>query len=266
MFSIVIPALLFIHVSYFGMSFFRNSTILTSTNLNGIMLWLVVVAIIGVIRTVIKAQARKKAGETIAVSDYCLAGPGEKIRWSNVGKAFILAVVVVCFFGLWMTAMEGFLGIDYQVWNLSTYLKPSPSRIIKAIPYMIIIFAVMFLGNINQRTLPSTGNERKDMWIAVTVNTVLTAGALFILLLIQYGGNLMIGTGQAVFPQIDIYGTGVNTSVGSLDFAFGYCYMMGGTTGVVTYIYRKYGNIWLGVIPCAIFAGLVTTTGFTLVH
>ena len=60
-----------------------------------------------------------------------------------------------------------------------------------------------------------------------------------------------MGTGETIIPQIDIYGTGKNTSSGSLDFAFGYCYMMGGTTGVVTYIYRKYGNIWAGVIPAA---------------
>lgn len=44
-----------------------------------------------------------------------------------------------------------------------------------------------------------------------------------------------------------------------------YAAMMGGTTGVVTYIYRKYGNIWVGVIPAAIFAGLVTLSGFTLI-
>jgi hypothetical protein len=41
--------------------------------------------------------------------------------------------------------------------------------------------------------------------------------------------------------------------------------MMGGTTGVVTYLYRKYGNIWVGVIPAAIFAGMVTLSGFTIV-
>lgn len=123
----------------------------------------------------------------------------------------------------------------------------------------------MFIGNMGQRVLPSTGNERKDLWIAVAVNTVMTAAALFILLFIQYGGSLIIGTGQTLIPQIDIYGTGQNTSCGSLDFAFGYCYMMGGTTGVVTYIYRKYGNIWLGVIPAAIFAGMVTLSGFTVI-
>ena len=152
------------------------------------------------------------------------------------------------------------MGIDYQVWNLSTYLKPSPERVVKAIPYMIVIFIVMFSGNISQRVLPSTGNERKDMWIAVTVNTVLTASALFVLLLMQYGGSFLYGTGEVIFKQ------GAGKSVGALDFAFGYCYMMGGTTGVVTYLYRKHGNIWVGVIPCAIFAGVVTLSSFTLVH
>ena len=151
------------------------------------------------------------------------------------------------------------MGINYQLWNLSTYLKPSPERIIKAIPYIIIIMIVMFSGNISQRVLPSTGNERKDMCIAVTVNTVMTAFALFLLLVIQYGGSLIAGTGWVPFE-------GVNGSTGALDFAFGYCYMMGGTTGVVTYLYRKYGNIWVGVIPCAIFAGVVTLSSFTLVH
>lgn len=265
LFSLVIPALLFIHVSYLGMKIFRESRILTSVNLNGIMLWLVAIAIIGVARTLIRASARKKAGEAITPADYCLAASDERINWTGVWRCFVLAMVVVGFFGLWMTAMEGFLGINYQVWNLATYLKPSPARIIKSIPYMLIIFTVMFLGNMNQRTLPSTGNERKDTWIAVTVNTVLTAGALFILLVIQYGGNLMIGTGQAVFEQLPAI-PGVGTCVGALDFAFGYCYMMGGTTGVVTYLYRKHGNIWVGVIPCAIFAGLFTLAGFTLVR
>ena len=267
LFTFVIPAILFIPVSAYGMAWFADSKILTSTNLNGIMVWLLVAMfLIGGVRTIIKAKKRKQAGETIALSDYCIAAEGDnKFHWSYVGKAFLMGLIAVCFFGLWMTAMEGFFGINYQVWNLSTYLEPSPKRIIKSIPYMIIIFVVMFSGNINQRVLPSTGNERKDTWIAVAVNTVLTASALFILLLIQYGGNLMIGTGQAVFEQMTL--PGVNgTSVGALDFAFGYCYMMGGTTGVVTYLYRKHGNVIAGVIPCAMFAGLFTLIGFTLVR
>ena len=102
------------------------------------------------------------------------------------------------------------------------------------------------------------------MWVAVTINTVLTALALFVLLVAQYGGSMIIGTGETLIPQMDL-GLASGTSVGALDFAFGYCYMMGGTTGVVTYLYRKYGNIWCGVIPCAIFAGCFTLASMTLV-
>lgn len=39
---------------------------------------------------------------------------------------------------------EGFLGINYQVWSLATYLKPSGMRLIRAIPY--IIFIAIFCG------------------------------------------------------------------------------------------------------------------------
>lgn len=261
LFTFVVPAALFIPVSAWGMSWFGKSKILTSTNLNGIMLWLVVAMfLIGSVRTALKALRRKKAGEKIALSDYCLAPEGtEHFSWAGVGKSVLLGLAVVCFFGLWMTAMEGYFGISYQVWNLSTYLKPSPERVVKSIPYMLIIFVVMFSGNINQRVLPSTGNARRDMRIAVTVNTVLTASALFFLLLVQYGGSFLYGTGEVFFKQ-------KGGSVGALDFAFGYCYMMGGTTGVVTYLYRKYGNVLPAVVACSMFAGLFTLLSMTLVR
>lgn len=138
-------------------------------------------------------------------------------------------------------------------------------RIPRSIPYVLIIFTVMFVGNLAISIAPSSSNKKRDDLRAIIANTVLTAGALFILLLIQYGGSMIIGNGTAPIPQIDVYGTGKDTSTGSLDFAFGYCYMMGGTTAVVTYIYRKYGNIWVGVIPSAMFAGFVTLISMTLI-
>lgn len=270
LFSVFIPALIFVYVSAYVIKWTGTGTsiskVLTSANLNGIMGWLMVSAVIGIIRMVIKATQRRKAGNPVHLSEYALGGAEEKkIDWSKPAKGFFIGIIVVVFVFTWMALLEGFLGIDYQVWNLATYLAITPMRILRAIPYILIIGFVMFVGNMNQRVLPSTGNAKKDMWIAVTVNTVITAFALFFLLLIQYGGSMIIGTGATIIPQIDIYGTGKNTSCGSLDFAFGYCYMMGGTTGVVTYIYRKYGNIWVGVIPAAIFAGLVTLSGFTVI-
>lgn len=266
LFSFVIPTILFVPISAYAMAFIPASKLLSAPALTGIMAWLLSIAVIAVVRMVIRSNKMKKAGTPLQLSDYAIAAEGDtKIKWDNVGKALLIGIIAVIFFGLYMTALEAYLGVNFQIWNLATYLKPSGERVLKSIPYMLIIFIVMFIGNMNQRTLPSTGSKRKDMIIAVAVNAFLTASALFFLLLLQYGGSLLIGTGETIIPQLDVYGTGKNTSVGALDFAFGYCYMMGGTTAVVTYIYRKYGNIWAGVIPAAIFAGLFTYIGFSIV-
>lgn len=270
LFAVIIPMIIFVPVSAYVMVWTGAGTVwskfLTSANLNGIMGWLLVLAAIGIVRMLLTASKRKKEGKPMHLSEFALGGADErKIDWTKPAKGFLMGLICVTFVFVWLGLLEGFLGINYQVWNLSTYLKICPMRILRAIPYVLIIFFVMFTGNMSQRVLPSTGNAKKDMWIAVAVNTVLTALALFLLLLIQYGGSMLLGTGQTLIPQIDVYGTGRNTSCGALDFAFGYCYMMGGTTGVVTYLYRKFGNIWVGVIPAAMFAGMVTLSGFTLI-
>ena len=158
--------------------------ILPSANLNGIMAWLVVLAVIGIIRMVIRAGKAKAAGRPLTLGDYALGADGDtKIDWSKPAKSFIMALIIAVFVFTWLWLIEGFAGINYQVWNLSTYLKMSPMRIVRAIPYILIIFFVMFVGNMSQRILPSTGNEKKDMWRAVIVNSCLTASALFVLLL-----------------------------------------------------------------------------------
>ncbi len=269
--GILIPTVLFVPVSAYFMVWTGAgtplSTIFTSTNFNGIVGWLLVaIGLVGIIRIAVTAHIKKKNGGKLQLSDLALAAEGEQhIRPSVPLKAGLIGAIVIAIIFIWLAAVEGFLGINYQVWNLSDYLGVSPERFVRAIPYCILIFIVMMIGCSAQRILPSTGNERRDTWIAVAVDTVLAALPLFILLFMQYGGSLMIGTGETIIPQMDIYGNGKNTSVGALDFAFGYCYMMGGTTGAVTYLYRKYGNIWVGVIPAAIFAGMITLMSFTIV-
>lgn len=269
--GILIPTVLFVPVSAYFMLWTGAgtplSTIFTSANFNGIVGWLLVaIGLVGIIRIAVTAHVKKKNGGKLQLSDLALAGEGEQhIRPSVPLKAGLIGAIVIAIIFIWLAAVEGFLGINYQVWNLSDYLGVSPERFVRAIPYCVLIFIVMMIGCSAQRILPSTGNERRDTWIAVAVDTVLAALPLFILLFMQYGGSLMIGTGETILPQMDIYGNGKNTSVGALDFAFGYCYMMGGTTGAVTYLYRKYGNIWVGVIPAAIFAGMITLMSFTIV-
>ena len=269
--GILIPTVLFVPVSAYVMLWAGAGTplasVFTSTNFSGIVGWLIVaIGLVGVIRIAVTAHLKKKNGGKLTLAELVLAGEGEtKVRASVPLKAFLIGVIVMTVIFVWLWIVEGFLGVNYQVWNLADYLPASPERLVRAIPYCILIFIVMMIGCSAQRILPSTGNERLGTWIGVAVDTVLAALPLFILLLAQYGGSLVIGTGETVIPQIDIYGTGKNTSSGALDFAFGYCYMMGGTTGAVSYLYRKYGNIWVGVIPAAIFAGMITLMSFTLV-
>ena len=105
------------------------------------MAWLLVVAAIGIVRMIIAANKRKKAGIKDSLGTYALGADGEtKIDWSKPGKAFIMGLVVLIFVGAWLRLIEGFAGINYQVWNLSTYLQFAPMRITRAIPYMLIIF------------------------------------------------------------------------------------------------------------------------------
>lgn len=265
--GVAIPLVLFVPVSAAVMNWFGTNgkmtnpfgKIFTSINFNGIVGWLLVaIGLISIIRIVLTFYRRKKQGRSLTLSELGLAGDGEtRIAPSVPLKALLIGIIVITIIMIWLAFIEDALGINYQVWNLSEYAAPSYERLVKSIPYAIVIFIVMMLGCSNQRILPSTGNERADTWISVAVDTVLAALPLFILLFAQYGGSLAVGTGQTIIPQM-------GGSVGALDFSFGYCYMMGGTTGVVTYFYRKYGNIWIGVIPSAIFAAFITLTTMTL--
>ena len=98
------------------------------------------------------------------LSEFALGGAVEsRIDWTKPAKGFLMGLICVTFVFVWLGLLEGFLGINYQVWNLSTYLKMCPMRIFRAIPYVLIIFFVMFTGNMSQRVLHSTGNEKKDM-------------------------------------------------------------------------------------------------------
>lgn len=139
LFALVIPAIIFVPVSAYVMKWTGAGTLwskfLTSANLNGIMGWLIVLAAIGMIRMAVAARKRKKAGNPMHLSEYALGGADEtKIDWSKPAKGLLIGLIAISFVFIWLWLMEGFAGINYQVWNLSTYLKISPMRIVRANP------------------------------------------------------------------------------------------------------------------------------------
>lgn len=270
--DILIPTILFIPVSSLGMAWFKSSKVLTSTNLNGIMLWLVVLAVITGITSFARIQKKKREGEKIFLSDFLL-GPDEetKFKYSSFFKALLLGAIVSFIVVSWLSIIENFLGINYQFWCIATMLRLGPARFIKALPYVVIIFFVMYASCLNmltKRRLPESGNERKDMIMAVLINTLAAAAPLAILLTIQYGGSLIIGTGQTPFSSTLAMSHSGSTlafsTVGALDYSFGYCFMMGGGSGICTYLYRKSGNILAGLLTGCMFCGFITVAAFTL--
>lgn len=88
LFALVIPALIFVHVSAYTMKWTGDGTWwskwLTSTNLNGIMAWLIVLTIIGIVRMSIAAAGRKKSGNPMKLSEFAL---GEKMSPGLTGAS-----------------------------------------------------------------------------------------------------------------------------------------------------------------------------------
>ncbi|MCC8061419.1 MAG: hypothetical protein LIO81_11420 [Clostridiales bacterium] len=272
-FEIVVGIVLFIPVSSAGMSWFAKSKIFESANLNGIMLWLMALSGISVLFTIWKIWKKKQAGEQIDLSDFAMGAEGvTKLQWNVIGKAFLIGAIVAFVCVEWIGIIEDFGGINYQFWCLATFVRLGPDRFVKAIPYACLIFIAIItscMGCYTSRRLPDTGNARRDMIVSVAVNVVVSAAPLVILLAYQYVGSFVIGTGYAPLSattSMSHAGTSlVFRTVGALDYAFGYCFMMGGTNGICTYLYRKTNNLWTGLMVGALFCGFMTTAAYTMV-
>lgn len=271
-FEIIIGIILFIPVSSAGMSWFGKSKIFTSTNLNGIMLWLMVLSLISVAFLGFSLYKKKKAGMEISLSDFAMGPDGEStLNWGIIGKAFLIGMIVSFVCVQWIGMMEDFFGINYQFWCLTTFVRLGPDRFVKAIPYAGLIFIAILTGCIGcytSRRLADSGNPKKDMAVSIIVNVVVSAAPLVILLCYQYIGSFIIGTGYAPLSattSMNHAGTSlVFKTVGALDYAFGYCFMMGGTNGICTYLYRKTHNLWVGLMVGSMFCGFMTTAAYTL--
>jgi len=82
----------------------------------------------------VAANGRKKAGVASSMGTFALGADGDtSIDWRKPAKALLMGLIAIVFFASWMGLLEGFLGINYQVWNLSTYVELCPDRIVRAI-------------------------------------------------------------------------------------------------------------------------------------
>ena len=128
-----------------------------------------VVAAIGIVRDdFCRIQTERKAGSICPSMLWSGAAETHCIDWSKPAKDFLMRSD--------LCNLQVFISIElpegipsHQLSGMEPFylFKNEPDAdSSSAIPYVLIIFTVMFIGNMNHRVLPSTGDARKDMWIA----------------------------------------------------------------------------------------------------
>lgn len=189
--------------------------------------------------------------------DYGMTSAGStRLDWKLIGKSILLAVVVLFAGFAYLRLQRQVLGTDFYC--LYWGYKPIPwNKFIYMLPYIVvwcICFIMAAVGMNVERRLPDTGNEKKDMAIALAVNVVLAIVTITVVVLLQLylQRNVLLRTGTAMSTwQADLtrlWGMPAGVAVG---------------TFVNTYLYRKSGSIWPGVflggalcaLSCVLYGG-----------
>lgn len=255
----------------FGLNTDKTASLLTSLGFNlgfsnmafAVILGLGIVCALGLIVYVL--SERKKKGLTLddfALTPYVPEGEtGGKARGviGMILRSLLLAAVVIAIGWGYLQLQDSVAGTDFFAWYFG--VKDIPlSKVWWYWPYLLFFCLCFLLMSIDMnviRRLPSTGNETKDMLIAMLVNLVVGATVIVIIVAVKWH---LQSTGDPAYSDwfwsmlLDdsrLYGLPVGVGVATLSS---------------TFLYRKTGNIWLcaflvGAIAC-LMCVLYGLTGF----
>jgi len=160
----------------------------------------------------------------------------------QIGKCALVAIIVESVMLTMFHFMEAFGGINFQFLFVS-FNAITLNRVWQSLGYMLMFIFIFFASNFSQnitRRLKTTGSDTKDLAIAMVINAVLAALPTAILSVAQVVAH------HNHFEYLHMnfrhmYGT---------PFMFAYAAMIN------TYLYRKTGNSWLGILVNALFIGI----------
>ena len=218
----------------------------------GIIIGLTIVCILGFI--VFMLTERKKKGitaDTLGLTPYNYsekASRGDRMKAiaAMIVKSALVAAIAVAVGFVYMQLQLTLTGTDFYAWFFGVKDLPV-DKIGSYLPYLaVFLVAFVFLSfdmNIIRR-LPTTGNETKDLLIAMAVNLVIGIAMVIVIVAVKWWLQSMgsaADTGLIWNMALDtqrIWGMPVGMTVAVLGS---------------TFVYKKTGNIWL----CALLVGTV---------
>ena len=251
---------LVIKTDAFGIVGGANAWNLTSMGFNlgfsnmgfGVIIGLSIICVLGVL--LFLATERKKKG--LAPADFGMTPTGyaqldsrgaraKSVVLMIVKSALVAAIAVAVGFGYTQLQVT-VLGTDFYAWFFGVKDLPI-NKIQYYLPYLgvfILAFVVLSIDMNVIRRLPTTGNETKDLIIAMAVNLVI--GITVVIIIVAVKWHL-----QSIGSPDDtnwLWGMGLDTQrIWGMP--------VGMTVAVCgsTFIYKKTGNLWL----CALLVGTI---------
>ena len=216
----------------------------------GVIIGLTIVCVLGTI--LFLATEKKKKGLTLSdfgmtPANYDASASASAKAKSVVGmilRTLLLAAVVIGAGFAYTQLQSTVLGTDFYAWFFG--VKDIPlDKIPSYLPYLgvfILAFVVLSIDMNVIRRLPSTGNETKDLIIAMAVNLVIGATVVIIVVAVKWYLQTMGDPADTNW----LWSMGLDTQR-----IWGLPVGMGVATLGSTFIYKKTGNIWL----CALLVG-----------
>lgn len=229
------------------------NTIFRCTSINPIIGWLFFVMLFGAANIYIRTR-KIKAERPLTAADFGMGTESKVLDRRRIVNGAIIGVITTVVLFTWIAAVINVTGINYSANAFAYFTRITPERLIRAIPYLIVILPIVLVININVATVrrfPDTGHETRDTIRDVAYNIALAIIPLMIIMFCYYGVGLIRGTGIGLLPGP--WQTAIN-------YTLGFPFMMGSSVGISTFLYRKTGNIWAGVFTATLILGLFTIT------
>lgn len=219
--------------------------------MNTALIWMAYMTVFGIVMFFVFhfTWGKKQGGNLKTYGILCDDGIEQTV--GVIGRAFVLAIIVILVGVSYLSALEDITGLTPHFWFIN--YSPVVLHRVKYIPaYFVCYFAAFFFSGLGmniERALPDTGNETKDMIRALIINIVVAAGGVTLIYLVQwaFGYSAMTEPGLGnMFAKLSDHSQ------------FALPVTIATAAGINTYFYRKTGSIWTGVTMSSL---LITVNG-----